>query len=499
MAVLLEDIFQHVCLPGDPGLVFLHSPVLLISLLPFFLSSFFYFQILLLRTRQYPCDIICISIILKLKEAQSRDFVGPFGHRGGGVVLQIPIFGVPQFLGVCQSSSQMAGYFVNNKLFLSLETGTITTSDTPPDQYRIDLMALPLRDLVKAFNALPTIKTLPTGVKNHWHFTIRRAYLDRPDDILHLVNPADGFTHMVGPRELRGLPEEEKVAVVVRLLLECFVHGMPRWLSTEINAVAIPHHEQEQATSSTVGRDVNNNNNATNQVRYAPWTWGTQDTELARAVEERMKDIGVGHKRLTKVATGNVRDELASMRSLLGFHECLIQDMTKVIVKGFCKCTLGAPPIPAEEGGSSSRCDDCGRLLDIESIASAVVRIRQHQTAGVEQSENLSIGGPREANIDTKAIANRTQDNVEPDDDDDDATIYNPYPENDYQNPLDFYNSMPHTLPEACDLADNIGLNLPQGDGGPPSQGILYIIPPFPPPAPPKNQVTELIKYIFVI
>lgn len=372
----------------------------------------------------------------------------------------------------------MAGYFIDNKLFLSLETGTITTSDTPPDQHLIDLMALPLRDLVKAFNALPTIKTLPTGVKNHWHFTVRRAYLDRPDDILHLVNPADGFTHMVGPRELRGLSEEEKVAVVVRLLLECFVHGMPRWLSTEINGVTIPHHEQEQATSSTVGRDVNNNNisnnNATNQVRYAPWTWGTQDTELARAVEERMKDIGVGHKRLTKVATGNARDELASMRSLVGFHECLIQDMTKVIVKGLCKCTHHASPNPAEEGGSSSRCDRCGRLLDIESIASAAVRIKQRQTAGVEQSENLSIGRPREANVDTNAIANQTQDNVEPDDDD--ATIYNPYPENDYQNPLDFYNSMPHTLPEACDLADNIGLNLPQGDGGPTSQGILYVI-----------------------
>jgi hypothetical protein len=287
------------------------------------------------------------------------------------------------------------------------------------------------------------------------------------------VNPGDGFTHVVGPRELRGLVEEDKVNAIVRLLLESFVKGMPRWLSTEVNGVIIPRHQP--VTRMIIDRNtVNtvNTNAATNPIRFAPWTWSTDDAELGRAVAERMKEIGVNHKRLTKVVRPSARDEVASLCSFVKFQGALMKDMTKIIVKSICNCPGRVfPPFGADN--SASHCDRCGKLLDITPIARAAAGEgdKQRHSTIIEQPENASIGLPRE----DKAISKENEGTVETDDDD--ATVYNPYPENDYQNPLEFYNNMPHTLQEACDLADSIGLILPRGDGGYITHGIVWVSP----------------------
>ncbi|KAL1998827.1 hypothetical protein VTN02DRAFT_5511 [Thermoascus thermophilus] len=145
---------------------------------------------------------------------------------------------------------------------------------------------------VQAFNHLPRPRTTPTGLPNHWYFTVRHVPLNPPGDLVHLVHPPSEYIHCAGPRPILSLPSPAAQAdVVVPLLLESFVSGM------------MGKGPDGERLSTPV---------------FAPWSWGTKDAGLARAIEAKLKDIGV-REELCTVQYGSRDDENRSDESWSGF------------------------------------------------------------------------------------------------------------------------------------------------------------------------------------
>ena len=117
--------------------------------------------------------------------------------------------------------------------------------------------------LVAAFNALPRNKTTPSGIiPNHWHITVRHIPITPTYDVLFLVNPAGRFTAVEGPLpdELKDQGTALKATTVALLLLKAFVGALG---------------------GRVKGREVR------------PWTWCCNDAELAGALGEVLRGMGV--------------------------------------------------------------------------------------------------------------------------------------------------------------------------------------------------------------
>ena len=129
---------------------------------------------------------------------------------------------------------------------------------------------------VQTFNSLPRQKLAPSGaVPNHWHFSIRHVPLEPPGDLLFILNPKARYVHVEGPATILSLKSPTAQAqVVAPLLLKAFNHGL--------------------------GSD-------SEAPKIAPWTWSTTDPELARALEARLKDLGV-REDVRKVGTSNAEE-----------------------------------------------------------------------------------------------------------------------------------------------------------------------------------------------
>ena len=127
------------------------------------------------------------------------------------------------------------------------------------------------------FNSLPRQKFAPSGqMPNHWHFSIRHVALEPPGDLLFILNPGARYIHVEGPAPMLSLSTPAAQAeVIVPLLLKAFNGGM---------------------------------GNPPSAPRLAPWTWSTTNSDLARAVEARLSQLGVKEE-VTKVETGNIEEE----------------------------------------------------------------------------------------------------------------------------------------------------------------------------------------------
>lgn len=133
-----------------------------------------------------------------------------------------------------------------------------------------------LQELVGAFNNLPRPPKVPSGLaNNHWQFAVRHVPLDLPGDLVHLVNSETHFNWIEGPAQiLSNTSVAAQADVVLPLLLKAFVDSLGR------------KHDPSASP-------------------FAPWSWGTGDEELARALEERMTSVGV-RKELCRI---KVRDQ----------------------------------------------------------------------------------------------------------------------------------------------------------------------------------------------
>lgn len=122
--------------------------------------------------------------------------------------------------------------------------------------------------LVPTFNALPRNHLSPSGaVPNHWHISLRHIPLQPPGYVLFIVNPASEYVHTEGPLApgYQDASIEIKATLWSILLLRAF-NGS---LGTSV---------EQLRGSSGIGR---------------PWSWVCNDAEMAGAVGERLRGLGV--------------------------------------------------------------------------------------------------------------------------------------------------------------------------------------------------------------
>lgn len=133
-----------------------------------------------------------------------------------------------------------------------------------------------MNSVVEAFNSLPRQELTPSGVvSNHWHFSVRHVPLDPPGDLLFILNPGARYIHVEGPAPILSMPISAQARIIVPLLLKAFNDGL---------------------------------GNSSSATKLAPWTWSTTSSELARAVESRLLELGVMGE-VAKVGSGDTEEE----------------------------------------------------------------------------------------------------------------------------------------------------------------------------------------------
>lgn len=189
---------------------------------------------------------------------------------------------------------------IATRLYEALQ-GVSLSKDTQIEEFQPSMMrSLPEAKaeaaVVQAFNNLPRPEKTPSGIPNHWYFTVRHVDLQPPGDLVHLVNPDSHYIHCAGPTQILSLPSAAaKAEVIVPLLLDSFIQG----LTTDPNGNPI--------------REMS---------AFAPWTWATKDSELAKAIEKNLKEIGV-RKELCIVELGSKEQQDISDTSWAGFFDTL--------------------------------------------------------------------------------------------------------------------------------------------------------------------------------
>ncbi|CAF9942894.1 MAG: hypothetical protein ALECFALPRED_010202 [Alectoria fallacina] len=122
--------------------------------------------------------------------------------------------------------------------------------------------------LVSTFNALPRNQLSPSGsVPNDWHMSVRQVPLQPPGQVLFLICPAARYVHIEGPLppSYTSATTEVKATIWSMLLLKAFNEGLGAT-------------EEEKRAGTIVGR---------------PWSWVCNDAEMAGAVGEMLRSIGV--------------------------------------------------------------------------------------------------------------------------------------------------------------------------------------------------------------
>ncbi|KAL2071196.1 hypothetical protein VTL71DRAFT_12431 [Oculimacula yallundae] len=179
-----------------------------------------------------------------------------------------------------------------------------------------------LQELVHAFNALPRSPKTPSGlVDNHWHFTVRHVSSNTSGDILHIVNPASRYTiSSSGSVQILSFESVvERANTVLPILLDMFT-------------------------------SMNEGTQDDRFKAFAPWSWGTDDVEFAKALEDSLKMVGV-RKELCLVRVG---DE-ASSRIAQDVWEDVLEQVQKLTGPKCRNCKVG----PAHDT-KLLRCGNCG-------------------------------------------------------------------------------------------------------------------------------------------
>jgi MYND finger len=193
--------------------------------------------------------------------------------------------------------------------------------------------------IVAAFNQLPRPKQIPSGpVPNHWYFTIRHVPLDPPADIVQIIHPQSRFQHSGGPTQINSLSSlRERVNVIIPLLLEEFIKGLDR---------------------DPLGNPTPNSNG------LAPWTWSTKDAELARALEARMKQLGV-KKELCVIKASTQEDEDIANES----WSHLVGQMMGMMGRNAKAKKAVAAAESSKNGQGEPACFQCGKTTEVKRCA----------------------------------------------------------------------------------------------------------------------------------
>ena len=157
------------------------------------------------------------------------------------------------------------------------------------------------RAFVQAFNRLPRPQTTPSGFPNCWHFTIKTLPMNPPDDLVFLVHLPSGQSIQEGRTKIHTLPSPvTKAKVIAPLLLEAFVASL----------ASGAHGEPIPGVSA-----------------YAPWEWSTRDKKLAKALEKRLKELGVRNE-LCTVHVASESDEILAFDVWQGWKKSLLGQLS---------------------------------------------------------------------------------------------------------------------------------------------------------------------------
>lgn len=128
---------------------------------------------------------------------------------------------------------------------------------------------------VKSFNALPRKQRLPTGLPNHWHFDLRFVPLEPPSHLLFLVQLDSSYVH----GERLPLSTSENTMSGMQFFPETGIEAAP-----EISK-AIIHSFLDNFGSRNFMLNA--------PPLFAPWKLTTGDPQLARAVGDEFKNMGI--------------------------------------------------------------------------------------------------------------------------------------------------------------------------------------------------------------
>lgn len=177
---------------------------------------------------------------------------------------------------------------------------------------------------VRSFNRLARPRTTPSGLPNHWVFGVRHVPLEPPGDLVVAVHPRSEFFFQGGPGQILSLSNvTEKAQALLPLLLDAFIKG----------------------SQSPLGGQP------TDPPPFAPWTWATEDPELAKALEDCLSQHGVVNE-LCQVGTCSEDDKSILEQAWSGVY----QSMLNLIGRG----AQPARSRPAISSGDTTRCHGCG-------------------------------------------------------------------------------------------------------------------------------------------
>lgn len=286
----------------------------------------------------------------------------------------------------------------------------------PTANFDIDLLQefyVKMADTVTSFNRLNRPERAPSGlVGNHWYFAIRHVPLQPAGDIVQIINPESHFQVCTDRSQILSLPNLAAQAdVIVPLLLETFIKGVHR------GPDGLPTVSDPQVPS------------------FAPFSWGTRSPGLARAVETKLRALGV-RADLCTVQPGTKEQDEAADESWSKVMDVLINNLET------------ADPNQASQGRSI--CGSCKK--DSSWFSAGLMKCSRCNTQSYcsrdcqkkDWKQHKKSCGQRGTSDGQQSSSTTGQ----------------------ALDPVDYYHKVAHTVPEAKVLADSINLPLPPRGGG---------------------------------
>ncbi len=266
--------------------------------------------------------------------------------------------------------------------------------------------------LVRAFNSLPRFEKSASGHSgNHWQFAVQHVALQPPGDLLHIVHIESRVVIVQGPAQIlsRSSPSEQ-AEVVLPMLLRAFNKG------PEVSDSISP---------------------------FAPWSWGTNDPDLAHALMQKLRFAGV-HQDLCYVQSGN--EEMCSIQqeAWASYYAMLTRQMETLA------SMKRGPASGQETENAKDSCDQCQKTSTDSMKVCGGCRKTQYCSRSCQKAAWKEH--KKECGHSTTAADN------------------NNGPQSSL-NALQYYNTIAPNLPQAQELAARIHLALPQP--GVPSQGLV--------------------------
>ncbi|GKT60631.1 hypothetical protein ColTof4_00757 [Colletotrichum tofieldiae] len=173
-----------------------------------------------------------------------------------------------------------------------------------------------MNGIVLKFNKLPRPQTIHSGLPNHWVFGLRWVSDEWAHDLMCAIHPQSKTMVFKASEILRLSTDTEQAKKAATALLKLFI--------------------QNSITNQGSGSLI------------APWSWATDDPELAATIGDELRRLGVKHE-LCHVGICSAKDteilDEGSEPHLRMFREVTDNDVPHWFV---------APP------GDESRCHGCG-------------------------------------------------------------------------------------------------------------------------------------------